>query len=89
MLLVSELDAQRTRENLVHGYCSMLGTGSYNGLILLGAMSDALSAPEITFTLFEDRLSVTELSRTAVLNRKLASGTALRRISPHCRYLSA
>lgn len=91
MLPVSPLDVDRAKEALVHGYGAMFEvdfepkrplfytgnrSGSYNGLILLAGLSEALSTPELTFTLFQERLRVADLSRIAVLNRKMASGTA-------------
>lgn len=91
MLPVSPLDVQRTRESIGRAFCVMLDaevhtanpvfyagnrSGSYNGVITFGAMAEALSTPELTYILFDERLSVTELGRTAALNRKAGNGTA-------------
>jgi hypothetical protein len=91
MLPVSPLDVERIRESIGRAFCVMLDaevhsanpvfytgnrSGSYNGVITFGAMSEILSTPELTYILFDERLSVTELGRVAALNRKAGNGTA-------------
>ncbi len=49
---------------------------AYRGRINLEGLSAAFGRPETTYTLFEERLYVSEINRMAALNKALANGTA-------------
>jgi hypothetical protein len=87
----SRLDSARFREVAAKTYGSMwridparphplFYTGhresAYRGRINLEGLATAFGRPETTYTLFEERLYVSEISRSAALSKALANGTA-------------